>query len=598
MADNSDLQKIQASEKPTSDDFEYAYVETVNKAFVRIAKERLKEILGANRYTNEEIDQKLSTIPKFNIEVVSSLPTTDISETTIYLVSSGDDSENLYTEYININGLWEILGTQKSTFSGSAKDVTYDDTETKLGATNVQDAFGKLSATVNDLKQNGTGSGVTTSMSESLWAIVQKTAFAEQLTDEELNAFKTAWGITEEEPDEPIEPDVPEVTLSSISATYNGGNVLVGTSVNSLTGITVKAHYSDGTSKTVADYTLSGTIAEGNNTITVSYDGKTTTFTVVGYVEETESTEPIYQLGEPTTFDGTNSIDTEYDLLDVDKNWSMAIDFTPTSRSSNMAMFSVGAYYNEGIAIGCRGAWFWDVYCGNKYVDISTKLNESIKTVITHEKDSNEITIYYINNDSNEFTSSILSYGEKTSALIGASKREKLVLGNDYNSTSPGFVGTISAFEVYERILDTSEINTFLSVMKEDYITPPLTLPTDDLVAGYVGNNGVVTALANSYIVNKYIKVTPNASYSIDVSNLISDKADEYQTDTIIRYALYDSEKAFISRSNETLSTTTKSKTITIPSTAQYIMVAVGSDYMTDMDLAKYVIERITIKGV
>lgn len=32
-------------------------------------------------------------------------------------------------------------------------------------------------------------------------------------------------------------------------------------------------------------YTLSGTIAEGNNTITVSYEGKTTTFTVTG-VEE------------------------------------------------------------------------------------------------------------------------------------------------------------------------------------------------------------------------------------------------------------------------------------------------------------------------
>ena len=168
MADNSDLQKIQASEKPTSDDFEYAYVETVNKAFVRIAKERLKEILGANRYTNEEIDQKLSTIPKFNIEVVSSLPTTDISETTIYLVSSGDDSENLYTEYININGLWEILGTQKSTFSGSAKDVTYDDTETKLGATNVQDAFGKLSATVNDLLENGTGTGTGGGVSSTI----------------------------------------------------------------------------------------------------------------------------------------------------------------------------------------------------------------------------------------------------------------------------------------------------------------------------------------------------------------------------------------------------------------------------------------------
>lgn len=151
MADVSTLETIKASEKPTSEDFSYIYAESSNKAFVRIAKDELIKLILEGKYTNEEIDQKISSIPKFNIEVVSSLPITDISETTIYLVSSGDDSENLYTEYININGLWEILGTQKSTFSGSAKDVTYDDTETKLGATNVQDAVGKLQATINDL---------------------------------------------------------------------------------------------------------------------------------------------------------------------------------------------------------------------------------------------------------------------------------------------------------------------------------------------------------------------------------------------------------------------------------------------------------------
>lgn len=75
-----------------------------------------------------------------------------------------------------------------------------------------------------------------------------------------------------------------EITLSSISATYSGGDVTVGTAVTDLTGIVVTAHYSDGSTASVTDYTLSGEIAEGSNTITVSYGGKTTTFTVTGYV--------------------------------------------------------------------------------------------------------------------------------------------------------------------------------------------------------------------------------------------------------------------------------------------------------------------------
>lgn len=91
-----------------------------------------------------------------------------------------------------------------------------------------------------------------------------------------------------EEPDTPVEPDEPnepEVTLTSISAVYSGGDVAVGTALTYLTGIVVTAHYSDGTSKAVTGYTLSGTIAEGSNTITVSYEGKTATFTVTGVAE-------------------------------------------------------------------------------------------------------------------------------------------------------------------------------------------------------------------------------------------------------------------------------------------------------------------------
>ena len=50
-----------------------------------------------------------------DIEVVSSLPTTDISTTTIYLLSGGADTGNLYEEYLYVNNAWEKLGAQSIT---------------------------------------------------------------------------------------------------------------------------------------------------------------------------------------------------------------------------------------------------------------------------------------------------------------------------------------------------------------------------------------------------------------------------------------------------------------------------------------------------
>ena len=137
------------------------------------------------------------------------------------------------------------------------------------------------------IEQGGTtGNGVSQAMANSLWALLEKAGYTTQPTTAEVNAFKSAWGI-----DGTIEPSEPTKTLTSISATYSGGSVSAGTSVNNLTGITVKANYSDGSTENVTGYTLSGTIAEGSNTITVIYGGKTTTFTVTGTSTGT-STEP------------------------------------------------------------------------------------------------------------------------------------------------------------------------------------------------------------------------------------------------------------------------------------------------------------------
>ena len=67
-----------------------------------------------------EIKNSISTIPKFAISVVSELPTSDISTTTVYLLNSGSDTQNVYTEYIYVNNAWEKLGEQKLDLSGYA----------------------------------------------------------------------------------------------------------------------------------------------------------------------------------------------------------------------------------------------------------------------------------------------------------------------------------------------------------------------------------------------------------------------------------------------------------------------------------------------
>ena len=71
-------------------------------------------------------------------------------------------------------------------------------------------------------------------------------------------------------------------TLDSITATIDSSAQI--TDENTLDDLkqylTITANYSNGTTKTVTDYTLSGTLTVGVSTITVSYNEKTTTFDV------------------------------------------------------------------------------------------------------------------------------------------------------------------------------------------------------------------------------------------------------------------------------------------------------------------------------
>lgn len=94
---------------------------TNNSGFITKAVSDLTNYyLKSETLTKTEINALVSAIPKFTISVVSSLPTSNISETTVYLVKSGSGGD-LYTEYIRVNNAWEILGSQKVDLTGYAK---------------------------------------------------------------------------------------------------------------------------------------------------------------------------------------------------------------------------------------------------------------------------------------------------------------------------------------------------------------------------------------------------------------------------------------------------------------------------------------------
>lgn len=87
------------------------------------------------------VDTQVSTIPKFKVEVVTDLPTSGISNNTIYLKKSSEDSENLYTEYIYVNNKWEKLGTQSLDLSQIyTKSESDDKFSTKKEVGNLTDS--------------------------------------------------------------------------------------------------------------------------------------------------------------------------------------------------------------------------------------------------------------------------------------------------------------------------------------------------------------------------------------------------------------------------------------------------------------------------
>lgn len=136
-------------------------------------------------------------------------------------------------------------------------------------------------ANINKITVNGTtydiedttaraSSGLTADIKSALLACFEQVAWISDDGQDYYDALETAL--------------YPPANLSSITCVYTqSGTVYDTDSLNSLkSDLVVTAHWDDNTTSTVGSwqYTLSGTLSEGTSTITVSYGGKTTTFSV------------------------------------------------------------------------------------------------------------------------------------------------------------------------------------------------------------------------------------------------------------------------------------------------------------------------------
>ena len=192
-------------------------------------------------------------------------------------------------EYFASNPIEETDPTVPSWAKEEAPDKSLTQEGQAADAKEVGDRLNQLSDEIDDLKENGTdtGTGLSTEAIDKLEEVgnylVYTTADGGSKWTELISILRGTSGGEE--------PENPEVTLTSISASYSDGDVAVGTALTDLTGITVTGTYSDGSTSEITGYTLSGEILEGSNTITVSYDGLTTTFTVTGVAEESGANE-------------------------------------------------------------------------------------------------------------------------------------------------------------------------------------------------------------------------------------------------------------------------------------------------------------------
>ena len=148
---------------------------------------------GIDYYTEvdkqELINEILSQVNQFSVEVVSELPTEEIKETTIYFVPKENSKQkDVYDEYIYINNDWEHIGTTEIDLSNY-----YNKVEVDSKVQEVNNAVQGINNKIDNLSKNYTGTNITASTCEGFGKIRKIYGYSTQKTRDGKNKFSLSY---------------------------------------------------------------------------------------------------------------------------------------------------------------------------------------------------------------------------------------------------------------------------------------------------------------------------------------------------------------------------------------------------------------------
>lgn len=183
--------------------------------------------------------------------------------------------------------------------------------------------------------------------------------------------------------------------------------------------------------------------------------------------KEQVSLAPAYQLAQETVFDGATFIDTEYKLFDVDKDWSIEVEFSGNSG----VVFSEDIIDSTNDTYSFRlekfSGWYWRPRIG---ANTATNNNNSHTGNVTNTKYvftrniGTEIVNMYVVKDGVKISDSITCSKKPIIIEDMIGKTNNLSLGYTSLGEHYYFNGTIHDFKVYNRVLEVTEINEYLGV--------------------------------------------------------------------------------------------------------------------------------------
>ena len=190
------------------------------------------------------------------------------------VIPSGGTVGQVLTRAANGKTAWSDAGTPTQEQITTATDAwleenvaqetgyVLDSSLTMSNAAAPADKVGDLKSAIENLE------AIPHSVKMAMDTLFSKAAYAD---DDAASSYATfhAWATAN--------------PVTSITAVFTQGSAVIydTDSLDTLKQyLVVTANFSDSTTATVTDYTLSGTLTEGTSTITVSYGGKTDTFTV------------------------------------------------------------------------------------------------------------------------------------------------------------------------------------------------------------------------------------------------------------------------------------------------------------------------------